>query len=184
MGAVALCCIWHYFTTSFRRSLGPAVKEKRYTITFLPEHEIIGEFQKQVRINNNATPNPISSSSSSSSSSTGFDKNSSDIENQNEVEYDVSIKSIHSSIMEYAKSNGMKVGDMIESIRVGEGPDSFEHEVTNLDDSTYTLLNDERPITLTCSRKEYNWLLLQYWWWDMLCCRFLFMKFTNCSMFW
>ena len=73
--------------------------------------------------------------------------------------------------MEYAKSNGMKVGDMIESIRVGEGPDSFEHEVTNLDDSTLTLLNDERPITLTCSRKEYNWLLLQYWWWDMLCCR-------------
>ena len=173
MGAV-LCCYWHCFTTPFRRCLGPAVKEKRYTITFLPEHEIIGEFQKQVRINNNATSNPISSSSSSSSSSTGFDKNSSDIENQNEVEYDVSIKSIHSSIMEYAKSNGMKVGDMIESIRVGEGPDSFEHEVTNLDDSTYTLLNDERPITLTCSRKEYNWLLLQYWWWDMLCCRFLF----------
>ena len=109
MGAVALCCIWHVFTTPLRRCfrcLGPAVKEKRYTITFLPEHEIIGEFQKQVRINNNATPNPINSSSSSSSSSTGFDKNSSDIENQNEVEYDVSIKSIHSSIMVYAKSNG------------------------------------------------------------------------------
>ena len=176
MGAVGLCCFWHCFTTPFRRGCvyccGPAVKEKRYTITFLPEHEIIGEFQKQVRINNNALPNPISSSSSSS---TGFDKNSSDIENQNEVEYNVSIKSIHSSIMEYAKSNGMKVGDMIESIRVGEGPDSFEHEVTNLDDSTLTLLNDERPITLTCSRKVCNnWFLVQYWWWDMVCCRPLF----------
>ena len=51
MGAVALPPIWHGFTTPFRRSLGPAVKEKRYTITFLPEHEIIGEFYKQVRIN-------------------------------------------------------------------------------------------------------------------------------------
>ena len=61
MGAVGLCCVWHCFTYPFRRCCvyygGPAVKEKRYTITFLPEHEIIGEFQKQVRINNNALPN-------------------------------------------------------------------------------------------------------------------------------
>ena len=33
-------------------------------------------------------------------------------------------------------------------------PDSFEHEVTNLDDSTYTLLNDERPITLLIHEKN------------------------------
>jgi hypothetical protein len=179
MGAVALCCFWHYFTQPCRRRLGPAVKETRYNITFLLEHEKIGEFQKQERISNNAISNPVSSSSSS-----GLDKNS-DIENQKEAEYKVSIKSIHPSIMEYAKSNGMKVGDIIETIRVGEeGPDSFEQEVTNLDDSTITLLNAERPITLTCSRKEYNWLLLQYWKWDMLCCRFLFICpcwCTHCS---
>merc|ERR1711991_1000469 len=121
--------------------------------------------------------NPLHSSDLSTSSDMEYPKemNRDDTENQKEAEYNVSIKSIHSSIMEYAKSNGMKVGDTIESIRVGDGPDSFEHEVTNLDYSTLTLLNVERPITLTCSRKlRNNWLLLQYWWWDMLCCRYWF----------
>ena len=131
---------------------GPAVEETRYQITFLLEHEIIGEFGEKI------ITNPLNSSSDSY---------------KKEMKQNVYIKSIHSSVAKYVQSYGMNVGDIIEKISV-EGSDGFEHEVTNLDDSTYTLLNDERPITLTCSRKEYNWLLLQYWWWDMLCCRFLF----------
>ena len=129
------------------RCTGPVFQKTRYQITFLPEHEIIGEFgQKSIS-------DPLNNSSSDSNNY------------KKEMQHNVYIKSIHSSIMEYAKSNGMKVGDMIESIHVGEGPDSFEHEVTTLDDTTNSMLNDERPITLTCFRKSYNENYLRYWKW-------------------
>ena len=39
------------------------------------------------------------------------------------------------------------------------------HEVINLDDTTKSLLNSERPITVTCYRKIYNEKYLQYWKW-------------------
>ena len=126
------------------RPTGPAFEETRYQITFLLEHEIIGEFGEKI------ITNPLNSSSDSY---------------KKEMKQNVYIKSIHSSIMEYAKSNGMKVGDTIETIRVGEGPDSFEHEVINLDDTTKSLLNNDRPITVTCFGKRYNEKLLQYWKW-------------------
>ncbi len=61
----------------------------------------------------------------------------------------VCIKSIHASVREYTESYGMKVGDVIESIRI-DGPDGYEHEVVKLDDKTISILENERPITLTC----------------------------------
>eukprot|EP00944_MAST-04C_sp_MAST-4C-sp1_P005217 g5217.t1 len=63
----------------------------------------------------------------------------------------VCIKSIHPSVREYTESYGMKVGDVIESISV-DGPDGYEHEVVKLDDKTISILENERPITLTYSR--------------------------------
>ena len=80
------------------------------------------------------------------------------------MKQNVYIKSIHSSVAKYVQSYGMKVGDIIETISV-EGPDGFEHEVISLDDTTKSLLNDERPITVTCFGKRYNEKLLQYWKW-------------------
>ena len=59
----------------------------------------------------------------------------------------------------------MKVGDVIEKIRV-EGPDGFEHEVINLDDTTKSLFESQRPITLTCSGKRYNKEDAMYWAWE------------------
>ena len=121
----------------------PAVEETRYQITFLLEHEIIGEFGEKI------ITNPLNSSSDSY---------------KKEMKQNVYIKSIHSSVAKYVQSYGMKVGDIIETISV-EGPDGFEHEVINLDDTTKSLLNSERPITVTCCRKRYNEKLLQYWKW-------------------
>ena len=78
------------------------------------------------------------------------------------MKQNVYIKSIHSSVAKYVQSYGMKVGDIIETISV-EGPDGFEHEVGSLDDTTKSLLNSERPITVTCFGKRYNEKYLQYW---------------------
>ena len=121
----------------------PAVEETRYQITFLLEHEIIGEFGEKV------ITNPLNSSSDSY---------------KKEMKQNVYIKSIHSSVAKYVQSYGMNVGDIVEKISV-EGPDGFEHKVINLDDTTKSLLNSERPITVTCCRKRYNEKLLQYWKW-------------------
>ena len=112
----------------------PAVEETRYQITFLLEHEIIGEFGEKV------ITNPLNSSSDSY---------------KKEMKQNVYIKSIHSSVAKYVQSYGMNVGDIIEKISV-EGPDGFEHEVISLDDTTKSLLNSERPITVTCVGKIYN----------------------------
>ena len=122
---------------------GPAIEETRYQITFLLEHEIIGEFGEKI------ITNPLNSSSDSY---------------KKEMKQNVYIKSIHSSVAKYVQSYGMKVGDIIETISV-EGPDGFEHEVISLDDTTKSLLNNDRPITVTCCRKRYNEKLLQYWKW-------------------
>ena len=119
----------------------PAFEERRYQITFLLEHEIIGEFGEKI------ITNPLNSSSDSY---------------KKEMKQNVYIKSIHSSVAKYVQSYGMNVGDIIEKISV-EGPDGFEHEVINLDDTTKSLLNSERPITVTCFGKRYNEKLLQYW---------------------
>ena len=111
--------------------VGPAFEETRYQITFLLEHEIIGEFGEK-----NIT-NPLNSS---------IDSNS----YKKEMKHNVYIKSIDPSVLTYCvDDHGMKIGDVIEKIRT-EGPDGFEHEVISLDDTTKSLLNDERPITLTC----------------------------------
>ena len=80
------------------------------------------------------------------------------------MKHNVYIKSIHPSILNHAKTCGMMVGDFIEKILV-EGPDGFEHEVISLNDTTKSLLNNERPITVTCCRKIYNEKYLQYWKW-------------------
>ena len=122
---------------------GPAFEETRYQITFLPEHKIIGEFGEK-----NIT-NPLNSSSGSY---------------KKEMKQNVYIKSIHSSVAKYVQSYGMNIGDIIETISV-EGPDGFEHEVISLDDTTKSLLNNDRPITVTCVGKRYNEKLLQYWKW-------------------
>ena len=119
----------------------PAFEETRYQITFLLEHEIIGEFGEKI------ITNPLNSSSDSY---------------KKEMKQNVYMKSIHSSVAKYVQSYGMKVGDIIETISV-EGPDGFEHEVISLDDTTKSLLNNERPITLTCCRKIYNKKYLEYW---------------------
>ena len=121
----------------------PAVEETRYQITFLLEHEIIGEFGEKI------ITNPLNSSSDSY---------------KKEMKQNVYIKSIHSSVAKYVQSYGMNVGDIIEKISV-EGPDGFEHEVISLDDTTKSLLNNERPITVTCVGKRYNENYLQYWKW-------------------
>ena len=121
----------------------PAFEERRYQITFLLEHEIIGEFGEKI------ITNPLNSSSDSY---------------KKEMKQNVYIKSIHSSVAKYVQSYGMNVGDIIEKISV-EGPDGFEHEVISLDDTTKSLLNNDRPITVTCCRKRYNEKLLQYWKW-------------------
>jgi len=113
------------------RPTGPAFEETRYQITFLPEHEIIGEFGEK-----NIT-NPLNSSS------------------KKEMKHNVYIKSIYPSILKYVQSYGMKVGDIIETIYV-DGPKSYDFEVTYLDDATKSILNSERPITLTCCSKIYN----------------------------
>ena len=125
------------------RPTGPAFEEARYQIPFLLEHENIGEFGEKI------ITNPLNSSSDSY---------------KKEVKQNVYIKSIHSSVAKYVQSYGMKVGDIIETISV-EGPDGFEHEVSSLDDTTTSLLNSERPITVTCCRKIYNEKYLQYWKW-------------------
>ena len=124
-----------------RPTSAPAFEETRYQITFLLEHEIIGEFGEKI------ITNPLNSSSDSY---------------KKEMKQNVYIKSIHSSVAKYVQSYGMKVGDIIETISV-EGPDGFEHEVISLDDTTTSLLNSERPITVTCFGKRYNEKLLQYW---------------------
>ena len=59
---------------------GPAVEETRYQITFLLEHEIIGEFGEKI------ITNPLNSSSDSY---------------KKEVKQNVYIKSIHSSVTKY-----------------------------------------------------------------------------------
>ena len=128
---------------SLPRPTGPAFEETRYQITFLLEHEIIGEFGEKI------ITNPLNSSSDSY---------------KKEMKQNVYIKSIHSSVAKYVQSYGMNVGDIIEKNSV-EGPDGFEHEVISLDDTTKSLLNDERPITVTCFGKRYNEKLLQYWKW-------------------
>ena len=125
------------------RPTGPAIEETRYQITFLLEHEIIGEFGEKI------ITNPLNSSSDSY---------------KKEMKQNVYVKSIHSSVAKYVQSYGMNVGDIIETISV-EGPDGFEHEVISLDDTTKSLLNSERPITVTCFGKRYNEKLLQYWKW-------------------
>merc|ERR1712167_179849 len=107
----------------------------------------IGDFQQKL-VFNSLSVNPLTSSSSSSD------------------EHHVCIKSIHSSVWTYCVSDfGMKIGDIIENIRM-EGSDGFEHKVTKLDTRTKSILNDKRPITLTCSRKRYNKEYLQYWAWE------------------
>ena len=123
------------------RPTGPVIEEARYQITFLLEHEIIGEFGEKI------ITNPLNSSSNS------FKK---------EMKHYVYIKSIHSSVAKYVKSYGMKVGDVIETISV-EGPDGFEHEVISLDDTTTSLLTSERPIIVTCFGKRCNESYLRYW---------------------
>ena len=128
---------------SLPRPTGPAFEETRYQITFLLEHEIIGEFGEKI------ITNPLNSSSDSY---------------KKEMKQNVYVKSIHSSVAKYVQSYGMKVGDIIETISV-EGPDGFEHEVISLDDTTKSLLNSKRPITVTCFGKRYNEKLLQYWIW-------------------
>ena len=112
-------------------------EEIRYDITFSPKHEIIGEFEQK------QTTNPLNSSST--------------------YNY-VSIKSINRSIKDYTQSCGMKVGDVIEKIRT-DGPDGIEHKVINLDDAK-SLLEAERPITLTCFGKRYNKDYAMYWAWE------------------
>ena len=119
------------------------VEEIRYQITFLPNHEIIGEFGQKI------ITNPLNNSSSSSSSS------SSDVYKK-EMKHNVYIKSIHPSVLTYCvDDHGMKVGDVIEKIRT-DGPDGIEQDVIELNKTTNSLLTDERPITLTCSGKCYN----------------------------
>ena len=118
------------------------VEEIRYQITFLPNHEIIGEFGQKI------ITNPLNNSSSSSSSSSDMYKK--------EMKHNVYIKSIHPSVLTYCvDDHGMKVGDVIEKIRT-DGPDGIEQDVIELDKTTNSLLTDERPITLTCSGKRYN----------------------------
>ena len=126
----------------FSKPTGPAFEETRYQITFLLEHEIIGEFGEKI------ITNPLNSSSDSY---------------KKEMKQNVYIRSIHSSVAKYVQSYGMKVGDIIEKISV-EGPDGFEHEVISLDDTTKSLLKDKRPITLTCSGKRNNNAM--YWAWE------------------
>ena len=126
-----------------RTTSASAFEETRYPITFLLEHEIIGEFGEKI------ITNPLNSSSDSY---------------KKEMKQNVYIKSIHSSVAKYVQSYGMNVGDIIETISV-EGPDGFEHEVISLDDTTKSLLNSERPITVTCVGKIYNEKYLQYWKW-------------------
>ena len=101
-------------TPPTRPTSASAFEETRYQITFLLEHEIIGEFGEKI------ITNPLNSSSDSY---------------KKEMEQNVYIKSIHSSIAKYVQSYGMNVGDIIEKISV-EGPDGFEHEVISLDDTT------------------------------------------------
>ena len=117
-----------------RPTSASAFEETRYQITFLFEHEIIGEFGEKI------ITNPLNSSSDSY---------------KKEMKQNVYVKSIHSSVAKYVQSYVMKVGDVIEKISV-EGQDGFEHEVISLDDTTKSLLNNERPITVTCCRKIYN----------------------------
>ena len=127
------------------------VEEIRYQITFLPNHEIIGEFGQKI------ITNPLNNSSSSSSSS------SSDIYKK-EMKHNVYIKSIHPSVLTYCvDDHGMKVGDVIEKIRT-DGPDGIEQDVIELNKTTNSLLTDERPITLTCSGKRCNDAM--YWAWE------------------
>ena len=129
------------------------VEEIRYQITFLPNHEIIGEFGQKI------ITNPLNNSSSSSSSS------SSDIYKK-EMKHNVYIKSIHPSVLTYCvDDHGMKVGDVIEKIRT-DGPDGIEQDVIELNKTTNSLLTDERPITLTCSGKRYNKEDAMYWAWE------------------
>ena len=129
------------------------VEEIRYQITFLSNHEIIGEFGQKI------ITNPLNNSSSSSSSS------SSDIYKK-EMKHNVYIKSIHPSVLTYCvDDHGMKVGDVIEKIRT-DGPDGIEQDVIELNKTTNSLLTDERPITLTCSGKRYNKEDAMYWAWE------------------
>jgi hypothetical protein len=120
----------------------------RYKITFLPEHEIIGELKQK-----NNIINPLNNSNDSSS-------------NKKEMQHNVCIKSIHPSVLTYCvNDHGMRVGDVIETIR-REGPDGFNHEVFDLDDVTKSILNYERPITLTCSSSRRERDNAKYWAWE------------------
>ena len=76
------------------RPTGPAFEETRYQITFLLEHEIIGEFGEKI------ITNPLNSSSDSY---------------KKEMKQNVYIKSIHSSIAKYVQSYGMNVGNIIKT---------------------------------------------------------------------
>ena len=78
----------------------PAVEETRYQITFLLEHEIIGEFGEKI------ITNPLNSSSNSSDSY------------KKEIKQNVYIKSIHPSILNHAKTCGMMVGDFVVSSKL------------------------------------------------------------------
>ena len=124
------------------------VEEIRYQITFLPNHEIIGEFGQKIIIN------PLNNSSSSSEMY------------KKEMEHNVYIQSIDPSVLTYCvDDHGMKVGDVIEKIRT-DGPDGIEQDVIELNKTTNSLLTDERPITLTCSGKRYNKEDAMYWAWE------------------
>ena len=102
------------------------VEEIHYQITFLPNHEIIGEFEQKI------ITNPLNNSSSSSSSS------SSDVYKK-EMKHNVYIKSIHQSVLTYCvDDHGMKVGDVIEKIRT-DGPDGIEQDVIELNKTTNSL---------------------------------------------
>ena len=80
---------------SLSRPTGPAFEETRYQITFLLEHEIIGEFGEKIITN------------SLNSSSDSYKK---------EMKQNVYIKSIHSSVAKYVQSYGKKVAEIIEKI--------------------------------------------------------------------
>ena len=76
-----------------RPTSAPAIEETRYQITFLLEHEIIGEFGEKI------ITNPLNSSSDSY---------------KKEMKQNVYIKSIHPSILNHAKACGMMVDDFVE----------------------------------------------------------------------
>ena len=82
------------------------VEEIRYHITFLPSHEIIGEFGQKI------ITNPLNNSSSSEMY-------------KKEIKHNIYIKSIDPSVLTYCVDDHcMEVGDVIEKIRT-DGPDGI-----------------------------------------------------------